>query len=267
MNEYFFNNRNLAYRKNEFRADRPTIVCIHGLSGSASAWFPYEKSFSEKYNLLTFDLRGHGKSKKYTDYAEYELKKFADDLYELIEYLSIQKCTLLSHSFGTLAALEFLHAHPEKVSSAVFLSPTAFLNKTLWFPIIKVVGGVLVILYRFIPFHPTIVGRVDYSPLIPSWDWDLRRIPKDLRATSVRVYTYCLTHAYAKNFDPMWKDIHVPTLLIHGNRDSIIPVHHSELLMKEIRGSTLVVLEHANHILVINNVPEIANHIEAFVQK
>ena len=67
MKEHFFEDR-IYYRTNEFKSDRLTLVFVHGVSGSSSAWLPYEKIFENKYNVLTYDIRGHGLSKKYPHY-------------------------------------------------------------------------------------------------------------------------------------------------------------------------------------------------------
>lgn len=263
MKECFFESRGIAYRTNGFRSDRPTLVFIHGLGGSASAWFPYESIFGETHNLLTFDLRGHGKSAKYTRPEDYALKNSADDLYALLTHLHIETCVLVSHSFGTLVALEFLHANPEKVSSVVLLSPTAFLRKTRWFLLVKIVGNLLVTLFRLLPFHPAIHERVDYAPFAQTGDWNVRRIFNDLRVTTPRIYLYCLAQAYAREYDALWGEFQLPTMIMHGKEDSIIPIKHAELLAKKIPGSTLVCLEHANHILVLNNIREVSEHLRA----
>ena len=62
-----------------------TLVFAHGVSGSSSAWWPYEKIFENKYNVLTYDIRGHGLSKKYPNYEDYEIKNFVKDFHDLID--------------------------------------------------------------------------------------------------------------------------------------------------------------------------------------
>ena len=99
MQEHIFDNR-IYYRTNEFQPGRPTLVFAHGVSGSSSAWLPYEKIFENKYNILTYDIRGHGLSKKYPHYEDYEIKKFAEDLHDLVSSLGITKFVLVSNSFG-----------------------------------------------------------------------------------------------------------------------------------------------------------------------
>src|SRR5690348_17054682 len=106
MNESF-SPRGIYYRTNEFK-DRPTLIFVHGLTGSSSAWFPYEREFEEDYNLLTFDLRGHGRSEKPKHYRDYAISEFVADLEDLIDRLAIKEFNLISHSFGTVIALPFL---------------------------------------------------------------------------------------------------------------------------------------------------------------
>jgi pimeloyl-ACP methyl ester carboxylesterase len=267
MQDFFFAERGIAFRKNEFVIGRPTLVFIHGLSGSSSAWFPFEERFATSYNLLTFDLRGHGKSHKPTMPSEYELRSSADDLYALVTHLSIPKFVLISHSYGTLVALEFLRTHQDLVSATVFLSPTSFLKKTLWFYPTRTLGRILVDLFSVFPFHPIIRGRVDYTHHKNSGDWNLRRIRSDIRMTTVRIYVYCLTNAYETDYDDRWKELRIPVLIMHGTKDSVIPAANSVALAKEIPGSTLVLLKGANHMIVLNNVPEVAEQIQNFISR
>ena len=114
MKEYFFENR-IYYRKNDFTGERLTLVFAHGVSGSSSAWFPYEKIFENKYNILNYDIRGHGMSKKYPNYSDYEIKKFVSDLHDLISYLNISRFILIRNSFAGLMHIEYLKLYPETI--------------------------------------------------------------------------------------------------------------------------------------------------------
>jgi len=131
MHEHFFKEREIYYRTNDFSHDRPTLVLIHGISGSSSAWQKYEERFSGKYNILSFDLRGHGRSGKPKQYASYAMKNFTEDLNELLRYLGIKKCVLVSHSFATLIVFEFLATFPNNVEAVILLSPSYSINKRI----------------------------------------------------------------------------------------------------------------------------------------
>lgn len=262
MHDHFFAERGIAYRTNAFVPGRPVLVFIHGLSGSSSAWARYEEFFGDTYNILTFDLRGHGNSQKRKTYEEYAIGEMASDLAALLSLLQIERCTLVSHSFGSLVALEYLITHPGTVVRNIFLAPTAYLEETRWTPLVKTLGRAALILYRFLPFSPRVRGRVAYPARFTS-DWDLYRVLRDLRATSPRAYLSCLLQAYAKEYRLFWREIRVPTLILHGTSDTYIPVKNAARLAKEISGSALIRLEGANHIIVLNNFADVSSRIAA----
>ncbi|HCR52538.1 TPA: hypothetical protein DIV48_02710 [Candidatus Kaiserbacteria bacterium] len=264
MREYYFAERGICYRTNEFQTGRQTLVWIHGLSGSASAWFPYERIF-EKYNLLTFDLRGHGKSGRPKHYEDYGLKECADDVYELLEHLHIDTCIIVSHSFGTLIALEFENTYKRKVSALVLLSPTSFLYQIRLHKFVRIAVRAVISICRILPFRTMRRGRVDYSIFSYTGDWDLRRIVRDIYNTTVHSYIYCLSQMYAKSYDEDWKRISAPTLIMHGISDGYVPVQNSVRLANEIPQSELVLLKGANHIIVLNNIAEVSENIERFL--
>src|SRR6266403_745054 len=106
----------LYYRKNIFEAGKQTIIFIHGLSGSSSAWLQYEAHFGSKYNTLAFDLPGHGKSFKFKKFVDYGIPKTVGSIEKLILELGIKEYILVSHSFGTLLALTVLLNDQSKVN-------------------------------------------------------------------------------------------------------------------------------------------------------
>jgi pimeloyl-ACP methyl ester carboxylesterase len=152
MQELFLKERGIYYRTNQFVNGRKTLVFVHGLSGSSSAWKDYETRFGNDYNILTFDLRGHGKSLKPKLYKDYKIGEFVLDIKSLIDFLHIETCVLLGHSFGAAVALEFLLTYPEKVSEVIFLAPDFYTKgirlTRLVFPLIGLSASVL----RFFPF-------------------------------------------------------------------------------------------------------------------
>src|ERR1700694_737838 len=120
MKEYFLAKRGISYRMGEFRPDRKSILFIHGVTGSCSAWFEYEKIFEDTYNLLTLDLRGHGCSIKRKQLNDYTVEKFADHISEILKQTSFDRFIIVSHSFGTLVAIELLQVHRNRVEAAIF---------------------------------------------------------------------------------------------------------------------------------------------------
>ncbi len=265
MTESFFTSGGLYYRTNRFEAGKRTLVFVHGLSGSSSAWKEYEERFESRYNILTFDLRGHGASVKPASYGDYEIGKFVGDLKNLTDFLHIDKFVLISHSFGAAAALEFLLAFPEKVGAAVFLAPDFNTRKILFvrilFPFVGWCTGIL----GLFPFLKRVGGHLDYARYKNTGDWNVRRIFADVSNTGLHAYFYCLKQLYGFNRENRLEEIHVPTLIIHGTKDSMVPYQHSVEATKKIAGAKLIILQNANHILILNNFPEVAQAIGDFI--
>ena len=84
-----------------------------------------------KYNILTYDIRGHGMSKKYPNYSDYEVKNFVNDFHDLITYLKIKKFILLSSSFATLITREYIKKYRETITALIFTSTEAFEKMSL----------------------------------------------------------------------------------------------------------------------------------------
>jgi len=260
VQEYFFKSRGIAYRTNSFLQERKTILFVHGLSGSLSAWYPYEKIFEEKYNLITFDLRGHGRSVR-PNRRGHDMREFVEDIRALLEYLKVEHCSIVSHSFGTLIAMEFTRAYPQTVECNIFLAPAYGVHH---FKISKLLAGFGAAL-AMVPLRVRAYGRTDYARFFPTPDYSVARIGTDIANMGLRSYLQGLRVVFDRDYSTGWAALTAPALVVHGADDSIIPVEHARELAKILKNSKLIELPGANHILVLNNIKEVAAEIEKFV--
>lgn len=266
MIEQYFVERGIAYRTNTFQEGRETLVFVHGVSGSLSAWELYENYFKDSYNVLTYDIRGHGKSYKPKAYAAYALEAFVQDLEALLAHVGVTQCVLISHSFGSLIALQFLHEHPERVSRAVLLSPSAAPNANIMSRILYPFIWAATLALRPLPLFRTTGWRVDYAEYPDTTDWDVPVMWANIRNTTLRVYLFCTLQSYAFNAVPYLDELTMPLLLMHGVRDTIFPVRNAHFLHEHTKNSKLIVLPDIDHILVLNRFPEVSQAVEAFVR-
>ena len=264
MKEYYLN-KNIYYRKNEFLKNRKTLVFIHGLSGSSAALIPYEKRFEDNYNLLSFDLRGHGKSFKPKKYEDYEITEFVKDFVKLLKYEKIKKFILINHSFAAMIALEFLKKHQRMVEKAIFLSPI------YTSPSGKLANFVKFLLKTTKPIWPKVPNRrgwhVDYSNHKNTGDWNIRRMIQDVGSTSLAVYLTCSLQSYKFDSGDFLDKIYIPILLIHGKKDTVFDYSNSIHMKKVIKNSKLITIQNADHILVLNNFKEVSKAIYIFLDK
>ena len=253
------------YRHNDFLPDRTNLVFIHGISGCCAAWKPYEEHFGKDCNLLFFDLRGHGKSFKKKDASFYSLDCLVDDLFEMAISFGIKRMVPVGHSYGALLALVFANKYPEMVEGMVLLAPDYRINKTVRGKATRYLLAAMDACSPR-PFGERYGIEVDYSKLVPAADWDLRRIFVDVKNTSIHVYHHCLSCSEVFDPESVLSRINIPSLIIHGKKDSIFPVAHSVEMAKKISGSRLKILNDANHILVLNNSAQIKQEIDDFLK-
>lgn len=265
MKEYFIQEKGIYYKANDFKDNRPTILFIHGLSGSSSAWNTYEEKFKEKYNVISYDLRGHGKSKRFNNYNDYVIENFVDDIHHLLSYVHIRKLFVVSHSFGTLFALDFVLQYQDMILGAIFLSPNFNIGqKWLGIVMIPLTAG----LHMFWPDNSQKQGRhIDYSKFINTGDWNIPRMIQDVGNTGLKAYLYCTKQVCSFNREELLVNLTIPVLVMHGKKDSIFPARNSMELPKKIKNMELIILEKSDHILVLNNFEEVSTAIEKFVDK
>lgn len=267
MTEHVFQERGLYYRLGGNMQARQTIVLIHGLSGSSSAWVEFEHFFAKEYRVLSFDLRGHGYSHRPRHVDEYSLATMAEDCVELMKHLNIEHPIIIGHSLGSLVLFELLKAHPSLPSRVVFLAPEYDVSRRLGPRLVRAIMWP-VRLFSGIPIaHPK--GRhVNYAPRFTgTGDWNVLRMYADITATGVRSFLYATYHSFSVRCEGVAETIHCPVLLIHGNRDTIFPVENTIELEKKFPHARAVILDGADHILVLNHAQEILPHIDTFLHE
>jgi len=262
--DYFFDNR-ICYRKNEFKPGRKTLVFVHGLSSNFSAWFRFEKKFSRKYNILMLDLRGHGKSLRYKNYADYSINKFSEDLYNIFIHEKIKKATMICHSFGVFVGLDFISKHQNLLNSAVLLNPTYAPAPNGLSKVKQIIASTAKAILSILPNLKEQGSHFDYSYYEGTGDYNLRRLRRDIFNTGIKPFVFSLINSFSFNSKNQLKKIKIPILLIQGDKDKILRVRTEKFMNKEIKNSKLVILKDADHLTVLNNFREVSKLIENFI--
>jgi pimeloyl-ACP methyl ester carboxylesterase len=86
------------------------LVLIHGYTDNLNLWYNQVPAFSKQYRVLTYDVRGFGKTE--VSRADYSMALFAEDLHALLGALGIESACVLGYSMGGRIALEFALTHP-----------------------------------------------------------------------------------------------------------------------------------------------------------
>jgi pimeloyl-ACP methyl ester carboxylesterase len=94
------------------------LVLIHGLGANLAFWYMgIARALSRQYRVITYDLRGHGRSTM--PVSGYTLPDMANDLEALLDFLGVDHAHIVGHSFGARVALYFTATRPERVSKVI----------------------------------------------------------------------------------------------------------------------------------------------------
>jgi 3-oxoadipate enol-lactonase len=101
----------------EERGSGLPLILIHGLGGSTAMWQKVVDPLSERFRVISYDLRGLGRSE--TPTPPYSLAMLVGDLHDLAKSLALESFALVGHSLGGAIALAYAAEHPELVRALV----------------------------------------------------------------------------------------------------------------------------------------------------
>jgi len=201
----------------ETHGEGDPLVLIMGLGGGSSLWWRQVAFFSPEYQVITFDSRGVGRSEKPD--TPYSMDMLVDDAAGLMETLGIASAHVYGVSMGGMVAQELALRHPKLVSSLVLGATTC--------------GGRHAVMAGFIESHR---DRVK--------EWLLKGAESPPSSTGFKRQAEAV--ARFETYDRL-PQIRVPTLILAGTADQLIPVENSRLLASRISGAELVLFEGAGH--------------------
>jgi non-heme chloroperoxidase len=251
------------------------VVLIHGYPLSGASW---EKQLpvllDAGHRIITYDRRGFGKSSQPT--TGYNYDTFAEDLHKVVTHLKLQDFALVGFSMGGGEVARYLGKYGSKgVSKAVFISSVPpFLLKTPDNP--EGVDGsvfegiekaVVADRYAFFTdffknFYNTdlLLGkRVSEQAVQASWN---------LAAGASATASLACVPTWHEDFRNDLGKIDVPTLVIHGDADRILPITASGLrTAKLIKGAGLVVVKDGPHCITWTHSEEVNSELANFLGK
>ncbi len=251
------------------------IILIHGWPLSGDSW---EKQvpvlLNAGYRVITYDRRGFGKSSKPA--SGYDYDTFAEDLHKLITKLDLSDITLVGFSMGGGEVARYLGKHgSDRVKKAVFLaSIPPFLLKThdnpegvdgSVFDDIKnrIAKDRLALLSDFLfNFYNADVlrgARVSDQVIQASWNVAAAASPKG---------TLDCVSAWLTDFRDDLARIDIPTLVVHGDSDRILPIAATgRRTRKLVNGSRFVVIQGGPHGITWTHAEEVNREVVDFLKE
>ncbi|HEY9669213.1 MAG TPA: alpha/beta hydrolase [Coleofasciculaceae cyanobacterium] len=211
--------------------EKPVMVFIHGWGGSARYWESTAKSLSDTFDCLLYDMRGFGRSRLPQESIEllYEMEEYAEDLAALLDALELRRVYINAHSMGASPAVMFLNRYPERVEQAILTCSGIFEYDEKSFTAFHKFGGYVV------KFRPCWLSKIPFASALFMARFLHRPLPAmvsrafledflmaDYQAALGTMVTSVSKYA-AEVMPQEFARLSVPTLLISGEYDKIIP--------------------------------------------
>lgn len=239
------------------------VVLSHSLSSSMIMWEPQLEVLEPHFQVLRYDMRGHGQSD--APEGAYTLEQLAADVTGLLEALGLKTVHFVGLSIGGMIGqcLGLNHAH--RLDRLVLCDTTAVIPTEARQLFVEreqaarekgmaaLVQGTL---ERW--FTP---GYLQENPPV------VDRIRNQVLATPVAGYVGCSQAIMGLNYLDRLSEIHLPTLIMVGEDDPGTPVSASEAIHDRIPGSRLEVLPHAAHLSNIEQAQAFNAHLMGFLRE
>jgi pimeloyl-ACP methyl ester carboxylesterase len=236
----------------------PVLLLLHGIANSSETWESVAGPLSERFTLIAPDLLGHGESA--TPRGDYSLGAHASGVRDVLTALGHDRVTVVGHSLGGGIAMQFAYQFPERCERMVLVSSGGLGREVHLLLRAAALPGADWVLPLITSRGPLGVGRLaggllDRVGLAP--DGDLKVLAHGFASLDNAGSRQAFLHTVRAVIEPSGQRVSahdrlslaalLPTLVVWGEQDSIIPLAHGEAAHEAMPGSRLEVFPEAGH--------------------
>jgi non-heme chloroperoxidase len=278
-------NEQIFYIKNFTQIDpkKPILVFNYGLVCSNHHWKFQTDFFDNKgYQILVHDYRGHFQSTGAHDVKKITFSQMAKDVADMCDFLGIPKAILLGHSMGVNICLQMAKDFPNLVSGMVLISGTFINVKDVMFDT-NLMEFIAPIASLGLEKYPAIFKKVWASggmnpvvrEIIHSTGFNRGKVSKEFIEIYLNRVGQLGADVFFQLFNEMTKQnitgslerMLMPTLVIRGYHDNVIPNHLQRTLGSLLPNCETYFLKNGSHVPQADY-PEMVNErIELFIQQ
>lgn len=216
-----FGDARLVYRE---LGSGPPLVLVHGLAGSGAWWRRNIPAFTNFFTVYVIDLVGFGSNRAW---RPLDIEQSAEALAEFIGCVPSGCAHVIGHSMGGQIVTHLAANHPDRVDRLVLAAASGLVRSDL--------------LHMALRLPQTgRYGRLDFMPTLAIDS--LRAGPANVLLAALELLSNDVSEALQR--------IVVPTLLVWGAQDKLVPVAVGEAAHKAIHGSRLEIIPGAGHVLM-----------------
>jgi pimeloyl-ACP methyl ester carboxylesterase len=251
------------------------LLLIHGMAGSSETWRSVIAQLSKRYRVIAPDLLGHGQSAK--PRGDYSLGAFAVWLRDLLDELGVSRASIIGQSLGGGVAMQFVYQHPDYCRRLVLISSGGLGQDVGWTLRLLSAPGAELLLPVIAPSPVVRAGnkirgwlstRSIQSPRGAEM-WSAYSSLTDAQTRQAFLRTLRSVVDYRGQAVSALNRLHLtselPTMVIWGDQDRIIPVEHGYALGDARPGCRLEVLTGVGHFPHVEKPNDVVELIDDFI--
>jgi len=254
----------------------PAILLIHGMAGSSRTWREVLPLLARDYTVIAPDLLGHGESAK--PVGDYSLGAFASGLRDFLSVLEVERMTVVGQSLGGGVAMQLAYQHPEICERLVLVGSGGLGREVSWILRALTMPGAELLMPILFPSFVGDLGN-QVSRFLHRKGWRAPHLAETWRAY-VSLTESEKRDAFMRTLrsvidsrgqsvsarDRLYLAASLPTLIVWGDEDDIIPVAHAYEAHKAIPDSRLEIFEGAGHFVHVQEPQRFAEILIDFIK-
>lgn len=252
--------------------DRATLVLVHGFSASLHTWDAWKTALELDYRVITLDLPGHGLTRA-EDPSQANIERFTDVVHEVTQDLGVDRFTLAGNSMGGNTAWSYALRYPETLDGLILVAASGW-------PEEEGEGDDSPFIFTLLsnPIARTIMKDLDMTSFtrsgLESSYTDQAFVTDELVERYVALsrapgHRETLLAIMAGDRVPATPEavsaIQVPTLVMWGRDDNLVPVSGAQKFADAIEGAQLIVYDNVGHLPQEENAVQSIEDVRAFM--
>jgi pimeloyl-ACP methyl ester carboxylesterase len=208
---------------------KETLLILPGWRRSISEWTPVAKSLSSRYKVIILDLPGFSATAMPKE--TFGVFEYADFVRKFLSKLKIDKRIILGHSFGGRLGI-VLASDGAIVDKLILVDSAGIEKKSLYARLMRILKAIFSPIFIVLP--SSVKNKI--SNIIGSQDY---KTAGEMRKIFVKIVN--------QDLESLLPKIKIPTFIIWGDKDNILPVSQTKIFKKKIRGSKIRIVWGAGH--------------------
>jgi pimeloyl-ACP methyl ester carboxylesterase len=271
--ELVLHGHRISYR---MAGEGPVVVLIHGITSASDTWRELLPFLVERHTVIAPDLLGHGESAK--PRGDYSLGAYASGIRDLLLALGHERATVVGHSLGGGVAMQFAYQFPQRCERLALISSGGLGREVNLLLRAAALPGSEIVLPLIASSGVLSVGAavgsvLERLGLRPAHD--LSEIARGYASLGDARARRAFLHTLRAVIDPLGQRVsardrlylasEMPSLIVWGARDPVIPVEHGRDAHAAMPGSRLEILGNAGHFPHLEEPRRVARALEALI--